>query len=89
MTNNTTCNGWRNRPTWLVNLWFGDKWADDAEQGYPITADGCEEDVRAYVDDVLQGTTSGFIEDMLDLRSVDWNELAEAHAKPDPEDYPE
>jgi hypothetical protein len=74
-----SCNGWRNAATWTVNLWFGDSWAMMADEGDEITAEYCRDSVEDYVRDVI-GEDNGFIWDMLDLRSVDWDALAEHHA---------
>jgi hypothetical protein len=86
MTDNT-CNGWRNAATWTVNLWFGDTWAEMAEDSRNpynpiITADFCRDMVEEYVYDLIgrDSTTAGFIWDMLDLSAVDWDALAEHHA---------
>jgi hypothetical protein len=74
-----SCNGWRNAATWTVNLWFGDSWAMMADEGDEITAEYCRDTVEDYVRDAI-GEDNGFIWDMLDLRSVDWDALAEHHA---------
>ena len=74
-----SCNGWRNAATWTVNLWFGDFWAETAGEGNAITAEYCHETVEEYVHDRI-GDDNGFIWDMLDLNSVDWDALAEHHA---------
>ena len=74
MTDNTF-NGWRNAATWTVNLWFGDSWAEMAEDGLDVTAQYCRDSVEDYVRDAI-GEDNGFIWDMLDLNSVDWHELA-------------
>jgi len=73
----TTYNGWRNAATWPVNLWFGDLWAEMAEENDIITAD-YRDMVEEYVYDLIgkDSTTAGFIWDMLDLNSVDWDALA-------------
>lgn len=80
MTDNT-CNGWRNAATWTVGLWFNDGWAEMAEEGQDITADYCRDMVEEYVYDLIgrDSTTAGFIWDMLDLNSVDWDALASHH----------
>lgn len=80
MTDNT-CNGWRNAATWTVGLWFNDAWAEMAEEGQDITADFCRDTVEEYVYDLIgkDSTTAGFIWDMLDLNSVDWDALASHH----------
>ncbi len=74
-----SCNGWRNAATWTVNLWFGDSWAMMADEGDEITAEYCRDSVEDYVRDAI-GEDNGFIWDMLDLRSVDWDALAAHHA---------
>ena len=84
MTTDTTCNGWRNAATWTVNLWFGDSWADDTENGIDVTASHCRETVEQYVEQFIgsvenDNPCAGFIWDMLDLNSVDWDELAAHH----------
>ena len=77
-------NGWRNAATWTVNLWFGDGWAEMAEQGMDITPDYCREQVEEMVEERLDQMArtgiDGFIWDMMDLGSVDWHELAAHHA---------
>lgn len=57
-------NGWSNRETWLVNLWFGDNWetAEDVEM--------CEE----YIDDEI-AKLPGWIQDFIDTHAIDWEEL--------------
>jgi hypothetical protein len=68
------CNGWTNRETWLVNLWFGDNFAMDADDGVEITADYIREMVESYVDEIVPA--SSFIADMIDLRAISYDELA-------------
>ena len=82
----TTCNGWRNAATWTVNLWFGDNFAEFTDAiGKPITAEDCREAVEQCVEQFIgsvenDNPCAGFIWDMLDLNSVDWEELARHHA---------
>jgi hypothetical protein len=82
----TTCNGWRNAHTWTVNLWFGDNFAAATEDGIEVTPDYCREAVEQYVEQFIgsvenDNPCAGFIWDMLDLNSVDWEELARHHAE--------
>ena len=81
MTDNT-CNGWRNAATWTVNLWFGDSFANLTEDGVEVTPETCRETVEAYVEEFIghDSVGAGFIWDMLDLNSVDWDALAAHHA---------
>jgi hypothetical protein len=77
------CNGWKNRETWLVNIWFGDNFAMDADDGIEITADYIRETVESYVDAIVP--ESSFIADMIDLRAISYDELA-AHYVTEPAD---
>lgn len=72
------CNGWKNRETWLVNMWFGDDFTMLAEDGVEITADYIRETVENYIDEKLGLNYAGFITDMMDLGAIDYEEL-EAH----------
>jgi hypothetical protein len=73
------CNGWKNRETWLVNLWFGDMLAVDADDGVQITADYIRETVEEYVDAIVP--LSSFIADMMDMNAIDYAALAAHHAR--------
>lgn len=74
-------NGWKNRETWLVNIWFGDTFADMAEYGETVSAAYIEQFVTDYVDEVIgRGAGSGFVQDMLDLNAIDYEELAAQYA---------
>lgn len=58
-------NGWSNRETWLVNVWFNPE---------------CREDVdfaREVIEDEVNGL-SGFVQDMVNLNAIDWDELKSA-----------
>jgi len=79
------CNGWKNRETWLVNIWFGDTFQMELEDGIEITADYIRDIVENYVDEIIgRGDGSGFVRDMLDLGAIDYGELA-AHYETEPE----
>ena len=73
------CNGWKNRETWLVNLWFGDFFANDAEDGVDVTAEHIREYVEQYVDEIVPACS--FVADMMDMRAIDWDALAAHYAK--------
>jgi hypothetical protein len=81
MTDNT-CNGWRNAATWTVGLWFGDHWAELAEDGFDFSPEYLRDMVEEYVYDLIgkDSTTAGFIWDMLDLNAVDWDTLRDHYA---------
>jgi hypothetical protein len=69
----STYNGWTNRETWLVNIWFMD------------SLDGCEEVSADYLQDMVEEhvysmiKSASFVADMIDLGCIDWAELAENH----------
>jgi hypothetical protein len=73
-------NGWKNRETWLVNLWFGDTFAMMQDDGARITPDFIEAEVEAYIEDNLGAPRHGFIMDMMDLGAIDYDELASHYA---------
>jgi hypothetical protein len=62
---NNTYNGWKNRETWLVNLWYGDTW-------------DCVEDVRIteiLLDEKYEDLGNGIMRDMIDWQAIDWEQL--------------
>lgn len=69
-------NGWKNKETWLVQLWLGDEF-----QTCNLT---CAEEIEEFVRDIVNeecpenGLVSDFI--ITSLSEVDWRELEE-HAK--------
>jgi hypothetical protein len=78
MTDNT-CNGWTNWQTWMVNLHWGDYWAQLVEDGEDIDGDTMRSDVEAFVDEALTAMPEGqrlFIGDWIDLGAVNWWELS-------------
>jgi hypothetical protein len=75
------CNGWKNRETWLVNLWFGDMFINDAEDGVAITADYIEHIVTEYVNEYI--SDAPFIADMIDMGAIDYDKLAAHYATDD------
>lgn len=78
-------NGWTNRETWLVNIWFGNGFQMELEDGVEITADYIRDTVENYVDEIIgRGDGSGFVRDMLDLGAINYDELA-SHYETEPE----
>ena len=74
-----TYNGWKNKETWLVNLWIGDSLTMDQEAGFEITADYIEQMVDEMASALLDGPdANGFMTDLLNcaLGEIDYHELA-------------
>jgi len=76
-------NGWKNRETWLVNLYFGD---DIIEYVYEAgfnpekwaisdIADAYKEYVFSCIEEEIENL-SPFIRDLINLDMVDWYTLA-------------
>jgi hypothetical protein len=79
----TGYNGWKNKETWLVNVWLGDTVAAMQEDGYSVTADVIEELVREYIGHIDgKSVENGFLIDMLHcaLGEIDYRELAAHYA---------
>ena len=57
-------NGWTNRETWLVNVWFDPMTKSDL--------DAIREQLEEAVDDL-----PGYLSDFINLEAIDWRELAE------------
>jgi hypothetical protein len=58
-------NGWKNRETWLVNVWLGD---DEylKEQVQELELHQAVEIVKSYVDEIVdQHNLSGFVGDLM------------------------
>jgi len=80
-------NGWANRETWLVYLWYGHDLADmlsecDARVEAGIDEQEAQEWVREVVEEcevLSQPTKSGLLSDFLEMcwSEVDWPEVAE------------
>ena len=76
-------NGWKNKETWLVNVWVGDYIAQLHEDGEKITADLIESVVTEALGDIDgKSLENGFLIDMLNcaLGEIDYHELASHYA---------
>lgn len=80
----STYNGWTNKETWLVNLWYGDALAEMmAEDGYEMGPSHAEECVRYIAEEcevLSQPPKSGLLSDFLETcwAEVNWQEIAES-----------
>lgn len=78
-------NGWKNKETWLVNLWLGDSLALDYDALVNITPEYIEALVVKMVEQVTWGSDhENLIIDLLNsaLSEIDYRELA-AHYNDD------
>lgn len=62
---NNTYNGWTNRATWLVNVWFNPESFDDVQAA------------RAAIEEA-EDSLPPFMKDFLCTEEINWSEL-EAH----------
>ena len=82
---NNTYNGWTNKETWLVNIWYGDDlpeyFAED-EDREDVTGDELEEHVRFIAEEceALSQLPAGLLSDFINTcwGEVNWEELAES-----------
>tara|TARA_R110000751_G_scaffold73678_3_gene148957 strand:- start:4167 stop:4400 length:234 start_codon:yes stop_codon:yes gene_type:complete len=68
-----TYNGWTNRETWLVGLWFNPETKRDI--------DYLEETLEAEfltIMETVTGSTANIYVDMIDFHCINWDELREA-----------
>jgi len=56
-------NGWSNRETWLVNVWF------DLETKADVKT------ARSMIEEQYDAMEDNILRDMLSIESIDWNEL--------------
>lgn len=67
-------NGWTNRETWLVNVWYDPQSRQDVEN------------IRDMLEEQYDAMPNGPLKDMVNLSAVDWNELLEHFDELDGED---
>ena len=67
-------NGWTNKETWLVNVWYDPQSRSDVEN------------IRDMLEEQYDAMPNGPLKDMVNLSAVDWNELLEHFDELDGED---
>ena len=67
----TKYNGWTNRATWLINLWYEPNTTSDL--------DWIKEELEERASDLSnsENVCDKIMSDMLDLQAIDWDELKE------------
>lgn len=56
-------NGWSNRETWLVNVWFNPESKEDVQLA------------RSMIEEQHDTMENGVLKDMLSIECIDWIEL--------------
>jgi hypothetical protein len=61
-------NGWANRETWLVGLWFNPETLEDVEH------------IKMHLEDIYyeSETFKGFWQDMINYTAIDWEEIRDS-----------
>jgi len=67
----TKYNGWTNRATWLINLWYEPNTTSDL--------DWIKDELEERASDLSnsENVCDKILSDMLDLQAIDWDELKE------------
>ena len=77
-----TYNGWKNKPTWLVNVWLGDYLQESLQESDIRDVYDASKYLKSMVEDMTQGDTAtvegGFVTDLLTyvMAEIDYYELA-------------
>lgn len=71
-------NGWTNRNTWLINLWFGDYIRQELEEDAATTAEMLENMVMDCIQEEVK-LCSLMLRDFLDFDGINWGEIWEHH----------
>ena len=67
-------NGWSNRETWLVNVWFDPESKEDVQLA------------RSVIEERYDAMENGVLKDMISIDSIDWNQLESYFNDEDNED---
>jgi hypothetical protein len=80
-------NGWKNKETWLVNLWLGDTFTEQAEDGQKIT-EGFIRETMEYLVDSTGHRCDPMVRDLLNcaLSEIDYREIAKHYMSDGPTD---
>ena len=70
-------NGWSNRETWLVNVWFNPESKEDVQSA------------KEYIEGQYDEIPDGPLKDMINLSGIDWDELESAFSDDDEENEEE
>jgi len=71
-------NGWTNRNTWLINLWFGDIIREQLEEDAATSAEMVEGMVMDCIYEEIS-LYSLMLRDFCDFDGINWNEIWEHH----------
>jgi hypothetical protein len=68
-------NGWSNRETWLVNVWYNPESRSDVEA------------IRCMLEEQYDEMPNGPLKDMVDIMAINWDELLEHFEEETEEEY--
>ena len=77
-------NGWKNKETWLVNLWLGDCFQEYIEADIDVTPEFVKEMVESMINDMHDPSVEwNLITDLLNcaLCEIDYHEIASHYVK--------
>ena len=75
----TDYNGWTNRNTWLINLWFGEIIREELEEDASLSPETLENMVMGVIQAEVE-LSSLMLRDFLDFESINWQEIYETIA---------
>ena len=74
----TDYNGWTNRNTWLINLWFGDIIREELEEDAATSAEMLEGMIMDIIHEEIK-LCSLMLRDFVDFDGINWGEIWEHH----------
>lgn len=74
----TDYNGWTNRNTWLINLWFGEMIREQLEEDAATSTEMLEGIIMDIIYEEIK-LCSLMLRDFVDFDGINWGEIWEHH----------